>query len=81
MIHSVSDRTHAFDSRSQWHEKWPTPYAPKNHSLRPRILVGDDDRAIRPSLGEALRKRGFSVLLAADGEADSRIVRPASRYD
>ncbi|QGG96216.1 response regulator transcription factor [Actinomarinicola tropica] len=37
--------------------------------LNPRILVVDDDRAIRESLGRALTLEGYEVDLAADGAA------------
>jgi two-component system, OmpR family, response regulator MprA len=34
---------------------------------RPRVLVVDDDRAVRDSLQRALKLRGYDVELAADG--------------
>lgn len=34
----------------------------------PTVLVVDDNLAIRTGVGFALRKEGFSVLFAADGE-------------
>ncbi|MDS1269880.1 response regulator transcription factor [Lipingzhangella sp. LS1_29] len=38
-----------------------------DHLPRSRILVADDDRAIRESLDRALRLDGYEVLLATDG--------------
>jgi two-component system response regulator MprA len=38
------------------------------HNGRVRILVVDDERAVRESLQRALQLEGFSVELAADGE-------------
>lgn len=43
--------------------------------LNPRILVVDDDRAIRESLGRALRLEGYDVDLAADGAAALEALR------
>jgi two-component system, OmpR family, response regulator MprA len=37
--------------------------------MRARLLVADDDRAIRASLERALGLEGYEVLTAADGEA------------
>jgi two-component system phosphate regulon response regulator OmpR len=34
-----------------------------------RILIVDDDRSVRDSLGEYLQEHGYDVSLAADGEA------------
>src|SRR4051812_11197383 len=36
-------------------------------SARPRLLLVEDDKAIRESLGEALRDHGFDVATAANG--------------
>ena len=44
-------------------------------SLSPSILVVDDDRAIRESLGRALRLEGYDVTLVADGAAALEAVR------
>lgn len=41
-----------------------TPSSPGNH-----LLVVDDDTDLRQLLGDYLRKNGFAVSLAADGEA------------
>ncbi|MBK5222775.1 MAG: response regulator transcription factor [Acidimicrobiia bacterium] len=42
------------------------------------ILVVDDDRAIRESLGRALRLEGYEVVLAPDGAAALELVRTAA---
>lgn len=34
----------------------------------PTLLIGDDDRCLRETLGEVFRPRGFRTYLAADGE-------------
>src|SRR5204863_9812090 len=41
---------------------------------RKRILVIDDDLPLRGMLAAALRKHGFQVLLAGDGEEGQRAV-------
>jgi two-component system chemotaxis response regulator CheY len=41
----------------------------------PRILITDDDRGFRETLGEVLQQRGYRTLLAADGEQAYRIVQ------
>ena len=33
----------------------------------PKLLIADDDRDFRESLGEVFQRRGFSTALAADG--------------
>jgi DNA-binding response OmpR family regulator len=35
--------------------------------LEPQLLITDDDRDFRLSLGEALNRRGYRTILAADG--------------
>ena len=35
--------------------------------LEPQLLITDDDRDFRLSLGEALSRRGYKTVLAADG--------------
>ncbi len=40
-----------------------------------RVLVADDDRAIRESLGRALRLEGYEPLLVADGAAALQAVK------
>ncbi len=50
-------------------------------SARPgRVLVVDDDRMIRSMLGDVLRRAGYSVHLAEDGEAAWKALA-ASPYD
>jgi two-component system response regulator MprA len=43
--------------------------------VRPRILVVDDDEAIRASLRRGLTFEGFDVVLAADGAEALRLLR------
>ena len=43
--------------------------------LSHRLLVVDDDRAIRESLGRALRLEGYDVALAGDGAAALEAIR------
>lgn len=43
--------------------------------LAPTILITDDDRAFRETLGSIFAPRGFQTHLAADGEEAIRIVR------
>jgi len=45
--------------------------------VRPRILVVDDDEAIRASLRRGLTFEGFDVVLAADGTEALRLLRDA----
>jgi two-component system, NtrC family, nitrogen regulation response regulator GlnG len=45
-----------------------------------RILVADDEESMRWVLSKALRKKGYSVDLAADGNQALRQVREQS-YD
>ena len=40
----------------------------------PRLLITDDDRDFRETLGELLARRGFDTLLAPDGERALEIV-------
>ena len=40
-----------------------------------RILVVEDDRFLRKAAEAALRRNGFSVLVAADGEEGLRVAR------
>jgi DNA-binding response OmpR family regulator len=42
---------------------------------RKRVLVIDDDLPLRGMLAAALRKHGFQVLLAGDGEEGQRAVK------
>jgi CheY-like chemotaxis protein len=44
------------------------------------LLIVDDDSAVREGLGELLRRQGYQVLTAIDGEAGLRVVR-AERPD
>lgn len=41
----------------------------------PSILITDDDRAFRETLGEVFEPRGFRTLLAADGQEAIEIVQ------
>jgi CheY-like chemotaxis protein len=41
----------------------------------PHLLITDDDRAFRETLGEVFRRRGFTTMLAGDGEEALEIVR------
>lgn len=41
----------------------------------PSILIADDDRDFRESLGEVFARRGFSTRLAADGREAVQIVQ------
>jgi DNA-binding NtrC family response regulator len=41
----------------------------------PSLLITDDDRSFRETLGEAFADRGFRTLYAADGEEALEIVR------
>ncbi len=43
--------------------------------LQARILITDDDRDFRESLGELLSRKGFETLLAEDGDAAVEMVR------
>ncbi len=39
------------------------------------VLIADDDRGIRETLGEALEHQGFRTLLAADGEQAVEVIQ------
>lgn len=43
--------------------------------IHPRLLITDDDRGFRETLGEALQRRGFETLLAEDGQHAIEIVQ------
>lgn len=43
-----------------------------------RILLAEDDRFLRKSAGAMLRRQGFSVLAAEDGEEALRLARTES---
>jgi CheY-like chemotaxis protein len=43
--------------------------------MRPSILITDDDRDFRETLGQVLAPRGFRTILAGDGEEALDIVR------
>ncbi len=45
----------------------------------PRLLIADDDRDFRESLGEVFRRRGYVTEFAADGWEAVEIVRTQSR--
>jgi len=43
--------------------------------LEPNLLITDDDRDFRLSLGEALSRRGYRTVLAADGVEALEVIR------
>ena len=43
--------------------------------LEPQLLITDDDRDFRMSLGEALTRRGYRTVLAADGIEALEVIR------
>ena len=43
--------------------------------LEPNLLITDDDRDFRLSLGEALSRRGYRTVLAADGFEALEVIR------
>jgi CheY-like chemotaxis protein len=43
--------------------------------LEPKLLIADDDRDFRESLGEVLSRRGYETQLAADGREALDIVQ------
>jgi two-component system, OmpR family, response regulator MprA len=45
--------------------RWPS--GRHNAGMNARVLIADDDRAIRESLSRALELAGYDVVLAADG--------------
>lgn len=45
----------------------------------PSLLIADDDRDFRESLGEVFQRRGFAIQLAADGQEAVEIVQTAGR--
>lgn len=47
--------------------------------LEPKLLIADDDRDFRESLGEVFNRRGFETQLAADGREALEIVRQAGQ--
>lgn len=49
-----------------------------NSSLRPRILVVDDEPGVRKALDRGLRAEGMDVVVAWDGEAALRLARTGS---
>ena len=44
----------------------------------PTLLIADDDRDFRESLGEVFRRRGYRTQLAADGREAVEIVQSSS---
>jgi CheY-like chemotaxis protein len=46
---------------------------------RPRLLLAEDDAAIRDSLGDALREDGFEVVAAANGREALELLRNGPR--
>jgi CheY-like chemotaxis protein len=53
--------------------------AADTRSLRPRLLLVDDEDAIRESLGEALEEDGFEVVMAANGKQALDFLRHNAR--
>jgi len=47
--------------------------------LEPQLLIADDDRDFRESIGEVFSRRGYSTRLAADGVEALEIVQESSR--
>jgi len=43
----------------------------------PTLLITDDDRDLRETLGDVFRQRGLRTLLAADGQEALRVVQTA----
>lgn len=43
--------------------------------VTPHLLITDDDDALRQSLGEAMQRHGFQVMLAADGQEALEVVQ------
>jgi DNA-binding NtrC family response regulator len=43
-------------------------------AVQPSLLITDDDRAMRETLGEVFQRRGFDTVLASDGEEAVQIV-------
>lgn len=43
--------------------------------LEPKLLIADDDRDFRESLGEVFCRRGYATCLAADGQEALEIVQ------
>lgn len=41
----------------------------------PKLLIADDDRDFRESLGEVFQRRGYKICLAADGQEAVEIVQ------
>jgi CheY-like chemotaxis protein len=56
-------------------EKRPDPGNTKKREYRFTILIADDDRGIRETLGEVLEKQGFRTVLAADGNQAVELVQ------
>ena len=44
-------------------------------TTEPKLLIADDDRDFRESLGEVFERRGYSTRLAADGREAVEIVQ------
>ncbi len=44
----------------------------------PKLLIADDDRDFRESLGEVFERRGYSIRLAADGQEAIEIAQTHS---
>ena len=46
--------------------------------MKPRILVADDDGAIRESLGKVLQEAGYEVVLAGNGQVAVDLFQPGN---
>lgn len=46
--------------------------------LEPKLLIADDDRDFRESLGEVFCRRGFDTALAADGQEALEIIQASN---
>src|SRR5829696_3131129 len=55
--------------------RWTTMVAMSGSPTNDRVLVVDDDRAIRESLARALELDGYEVSLASDGAAALATIR------
>jgi CheY-like chemotaxis protein len=56
-------------------EDRPDPDETKKREYRFTVLIADDDRGIRETLGEVLEKQGFRTVLAADGNQAVELVQ------
>jgi CheY-like chemotaxis protein len=56
-------------------EESPEQGETKKREYRFTVLIADDDRGIRETLGELLEKQGFRTVLAADGSQAVELVQ------